>query len=72
MCKHAAAVLYGIGARLDRDPMMFFTLRGIDCSELIKKSIDEKMNSMLKNADRKSSRVIDGADLAGLFGLTEL
>jgi uncharacterized Zn finger protein len=69
MCKHVAAVLYGIGTRLDSDPLIFFTLRGIDCSELLKKSIDEKMNAMLRNADKKSSRVIDGADIAGLFGL---
>jgi uncharacterized Zn finger protein len=69
MCKHVAAVLYGTGTRLDQDPLLFFTLRGIDCSALLKKSIDEKMNAMLKNAGRKSRRVIDGADIAELFGL---
>ena len=26
MCKHVAAVLYGIGARLDQDPGLFFRL----------------------------------------------
>jgi uncharacterized Zn finger protein len=69
MCKHVAAALYGVGARLDRDPMLFFTLRGIDFSELLKKSVEEKIDSMLKNADRKSDRTIDDADIAGLFGL---
>jgi uncharacterized Zn finger protein len=69
MCKHVAAALYGVGARLDRDPMLFFTLRGIDFSELLKKSVDEKIDSMLKNADRKSDRIIDDADITGLFGL---
>ncbi len=29
LCRHAAAVLYGIAARLDDDPALFFTLRGI-------------------------------------------
>ena len=29
MCKHIAATLYGIGARLDEDPTLFFTLRGV-------------------------------------------
>jgi len=35
LCKHLAAVLYGIGARLDEDPKLFFTLRGIDENELV-------------------------------------
>lgn len=35
MCKHIAAVLYGIGARLDQEPELFFVLRGIDPNELI-------------------------------------
>ena len=35
LCKHLAAVFYGIGARLDENPRLFFTLRGIDENELI-------------------------------------
>lgn len=35
MCKHIAAVLYGIGARLDTTPEMLFALRGVDHHELI-------------------------------------
>ncbi|MDR0653340.1 MAG: SWIM zinc finger family protein [Synergistaceae bacterium] len=69
MCKHVAAALYGVGARLDNDPMLFFTLRSIDFSELLKKSVEEKIDSMLKNAGRKSARTIGDADIAGLFGL---
>ena len=34
MCKHVAAVLYGIGHRLDQYPELFFTLRGCDVQEL--------------------------------------
>ena len=30
LCKHVAAALYGIGARFDEDPLLFFELRGID------------------------------------------
>ena len=33
-CKHVAAVLYGVGARFDRDPETFFTLRGVKLTEL--------------------------------------
>ncbi len=69
MCKHVAAVLYGIGARFDNDPMLFFKLRDVDFTELLKKSIDEKIDSMLKNADKKSKRVIDDADISELFGV---
>ena len=35
MCKHVAAVLYGIGNRLDSQPELLFTLRGVDATELI-------------------------------------
>ena len=35
MCKHVAAVLYGVGHRLDERPELLFTLRGVDASELI-------------------------------------
>jgi uncharacterized Zn finger protein len=69
MCKHIAAVLYGVGARLDDDPLMFFKLRGVDVNEFIKASIDDKLNSMLKNAGRKTKRVIKNADIAGIFGV---
>lgn len=35
MCKHVAAVLYGVGARLDTAPAMLFQLRGLDHEELL-------------------------------------
>ncbi len=35
MCKHVAAVLYGVGARLDDAPEMLFVLRGVDHAELV-------------------------------------
>lgn len=69
MCKHVAAVLYGIGARLDEDPILFFKLRCIDFQELLKKSIEDKMESMLKNADKKSRRVIEDSEVFDLFGV---
>ena len=33
MCKHVAAVLYGVGARLDQDPALLFRLRGVKHDE---------------------------------------
>jgi uncharacterized Zn finger protein len=35
MCKHVAAVLYGVGARLDHSPELLFGLRGVDHGELV-------------------------------------
>jgi uncharacterized Zn finger protein len=35
MCKHVAAVLYGVGSRLDHRPELLFVLRGVDAEELI-------------------------------------
>ena len=69
MCKHVAAALYGIGARFDNDPTLFFLLRNIEFSDLIKKSINEKMQSMLQNADRITDRVIKNADTVRIFGV---
>ena len=69
MCKHVAAVLYGIGARLDMDPMLFFNLRDLDGQELIRKSMEQKLESMLKNAGKKSKREIADEDVSDLFGL---
>lgn len=69
MCKHVTAVLYGIGARFDQDPMLFFTLRDIDFRLLLKKTIEEKMQSMLQNADKPSRRILEEADVFDLFGV---
>jgi uncharacterized Zn finger protein len=69
MCKHVAATLYGIGSRLDKDPMLFFELRDINGQELVKKSMEKKLDSMLKNAGKKSTRTIDEKDISDLFGL---
>lgn len=35
MCKHVAAVMYGVGARLDQQPELLFALRNVDHTELI-------------------------------------
>jgi len=69
MCKHVASVLYGIGARLDEDPLLFFKLRGVEVEALIKKSVEAKMNSMLENANQKTSRVLADDEIDDLFGL---
>jgi uncharacterized Zn finger protein len=39
MCKHVAAVMYGVGNRLDSSPELLFVLRGVDHMELIEQAI---------------------------------
>ena len=69
MCKHVAATLYGVGARLDGDPSLFFTLRGVDTNELIAGAVEESAEKLVAKASKKSSNVLDDADLSDLFGI---
>jgi uncharacterized Zn finger protein len=69
MCKHVAATLYGIGARLDDDPSLFFKLRRVNMDDLVDQVIKDRSDSLLKKAKKKSERVIADSDLAGMFGI---
>lgn len=65
MCKHVAAVLYGIGARLDESPELFFHLRGVDHSELITAAGAADIASR----PARSGRILESKDLSGIFGI---
>lgn len=73
MCKHVAAALYGVGAKLDAVPELFFSLRGVDVGDLVYFAVNKRktelLDSMVKN--KKSSRFIEGDDveLANLFDI---
>lgn len=69
MCKHVAAVLYGIGTRLDEDPSLFFALRKVKMDDLITQAVRDKSEKLLKQAKTKTARVIDDADLGEVFGI---
>lgn len=69
MCKHVAAALYGIGARFDEDPSLFFALRGVNTENLIARAVKDKTDELLEKTKRKSGKVIDDANLSGLFGI---
>lgn len=70
MCKHVAAVLYGIGARFDEEPLMFFELRGIDFNRFIDVTLANKVEKMLQNASQpKSERIMQTDNLTELFGV---
>jgi hypothetical protein len=66
MCKHVAAVLYGIGARLDQQPDLIFRLHSVDEKELIAGA-----GTALPQATKApaAGKVLDGEDLSVLFGL---
>jgi uncharacterized Zn finger protein len=69
MCKHVAAVLYGIGARFDDHSALFFELRQVKMDELITASLAEQTKAMLDTGGRRSRRVMEADDLAGTFGI---
>jgi uncharacterized Zn finger protein len=66
MCKHVAAVLYGVGARLDASPDLLFTLRGVDKSDLVANA-GEGLTASKKPSSSK--RVMTGGDLGAIFGV---
>ena len=61
-CKHVAAVLYGIGARLDASPELFFTLRGIDPDAIVSTEVVDTLTSGAESE-------LDAADLGDVFGI---
>ncbi|MGE5297280.1 MAG: SWIM zinc finger family protein [Solirubrobacterales bacterium] len=69
MCKHVAAVLYGIGTRLDEDPSLFFVLRKAKMNDLITQAVRDTSERLLRQARKKTARVIDDADLGEVFGI---
>lgn len=69
MCKHVAAVLYGIGHRFDEDPRLFFELRGIDVGRFVDITMENRIETMLANVDRPSSRIIRSGNWEELFGV---
>jgi uncharacterized Zn finger protein len=67
MCKHVAAVMYGIGARLDRQPELLFTLRQVSADELLASVAADLPTAKPAPA---ASRVLPvDASLAALFGI---
>ena len=66
MCKHVAAVLYGIGARLDHQPELLFTLRKVDRQDLI---ANEGVDLSKKGRRPAGAKVLASDDLSEMFGI---
>ena len=69
MCKHVAATLYGIGARLDEEPGLFFKLRKVRMNDLVTGVVEDKTRKLLEKAKKKTKRVIAESELADMFGI---
>lgn len=69
MCKHVAAVLYGIGIRLDENPLYFFQMRGVNTDKFVANVVSGKVDRMLSKANVKTHRIIDDEDLSEMFAL---
>lgn len=65
MCKHVAAVLYGVGARFDSAPELLFKLRGLDHTDLI--SAEAPTIALGVGSSRR--RTLDESSLSEVFGI---
>jgi uncharacterized Zn finger protein len=64
MCKHIAAVLYGVGARLDHQPELLFLLRKVNHLELIEEAIPRA-----GTRSTTGKKTLVDSDVAGVFGI---
>ncbi|MBS1992379.1 MAG: SWIM zinc finger family protein [Cyanobacteria bacterium SZAS LIN-3] len=63
MCKHVAAVLYGVGTRLDTRPELLFLLRGVKHEELL------QTNTAALTAQTSGRKRVAASELSNLFGI---
>lgn len=67
MCKHVAAVLYGIGHLLDSEPSLFFKMRGVDQAELVSDSLTTQSSLDALGLDQQSD--FSNEELVDIFGI---
>ncbi len=65
MCKHVAATLYAVGARLDQAPELLFTLRGVDPGEMIEAAVAQPV----RPGSARRGRPLADEDLSAVFGV---
>jgi uncharacterized Zn finger protein len=67
LCKHVAASLYGVGARLDQNPGLLFLLRGVDPSELISKA--SAAEAVRQTTVTEGAPTLTDKELTDVFGI---
>ncbi len=65
MCKHVAATLYGVGARLDHNPELLFTLRGTDPVEMVEAAVAQPP----PGGKSRRGRGLESDELSSVFGV---
>jgi uncharacterized Zn finger protein len=66
LCKHVAATLYGVGARLDQNPGLLFLLRGVDPTDLISKV---SAAEAVRQTTPVGAPVLSETEVADVFGI---
>ena len=66
VCKHVAAVLYGVGSRLDTRPELFFVLRQVDQTELISSATS---GAVSRRPRKGGAKQLAAGKLADVFGI---
>lgn len=66
LCKHVAASLYGVGARLDSNPELLFVLRGVDPADLISKA---SAAEAVKQTGGHAAPQMSDAEVVDVFGI---
>lgn len=71
LCKHVASVLYGIGRRLDDDPLLLLKLRGIDVESFTRKIVSQEATQFLARSmlPLREGREMGLSEACGLFGI---
>jgi len=70
VCKHVAAVMYGVGARLDHRPELFFVLRQVDQAELISSALTaDVLGAAGARTTATGKRRIASSAVASVFGI---
>ncbi|MGZ3747177.1 MAG: SWIM zinc finger family protein [Pseudobdellovibrionaceae bacterium] len=64
MCKHIAAVMYGVGAKLDNEPELLFLLRKVDPADLLSQA-----TKIPTAAPKKSRSTVSDESLKNIFGI---
>lgn len=67
MCKHVAAVLYGVGARLDETPELLFTLRGADHRELVSQA--SAVDTLTAGTGKDAAPTLADDEVSNVFGI---
>jgi uncharacterized Zn finger protein len=66
LCKHVAASLYGVGARLDLNPELLFVLRCVDPADLISKA---SAAEAVRQTPSNGAPAMSDAEVADVFGI---